>query len=153
MDQEPDVSELNAMDLPSGDQVAQALVPRPIDVNCREFEPSLSHVQISRLPDRLEQNAIRRPSGEGWGFISSRVDEITNSGGRVIFGPLTPTRHTFWSEISFANTRRCARCETERGASVAVIPARGRGVPPETGIRQSRVSPVRSEETTNSLPL
>src|SRR5690349_1231483 len=93
MDQEPDVSELKAMDLPSGDQVAQALVPRPIEVNCREFEPSLSQVQISRLPDRLEQNAIRRPSGEGCGFISSRVDEITNSGGRVIFRPLTPTRH------------------------------------------------------------
>src|SRR5438874_13400187 len=105
MSQLPEMSELNARNRPSGDHVAQAFVPRPIEVTCIGFSPSLSETQISILPERFEENAIRLPSGEGCGFISSRVDTLNCLGGPVILGPCTGSRQIFWSEISRAKTR------------------------------------------------
>src|SRR4051794_18581762 len=99
MSQRPEMFELKAMNRPSGDHVGQAFTPCPIEVTCTGFSPALSETQISKLPERFEQNATRFPSGEGCGFISSRVDPLSCSGVPIIFAPCTLTRQIFWSEI------------------------------------------------------
>src|SRR4051812_21500061 len=114
MSQLSEMFELNARNRPSGDHVGQALVPRPIDVTCTGFKPSLSETQISKLPERFEQNATCFPSGEGCGFISSRVDPLSCLGVPITFGPLIVTRQIFWSEISRANASRFPFVETPR---------------------------------------
>src|SRR4051812_19081486 len=102
MSQLPDMSELKARSRQSGDHVGHAFVPRPREVTCIGLSPLTSEAQISKLPERFEENAIRLPSGEGCGFISSRVDALNCLGGPVIFGPCTIARQIFWSEISRA---------------------------------------------------
>jgi hypothetical protein len=47
-----------------------------MDVACVRFDPSLSHSQISGVPDRSETNAIRLPFGEYVGWLSDCVDEM-----------------------------------------------------------------------------
>src|SRR5919201_1949764 len=64
--------ESKAIQRPSGDQCGMPAATRPSAVNLSRFEPSLSHTQISRGPERLDPKAIRIPSGEICGN-SSRV--------------------------------------------------------------------------------
>ena len=53
---------------------AQSLAP--IAVSCTGLDPSASAVQISRLPEREDVKATRRPLGEYCGVRSALVDEI-----------------------------------------------------------------------------
>jgi len=48
----------------SGDHRGAPVAPLPKEVNWTAFKPSLSHTQISRLPERSEAKAMRLPSGE-----------------------------------------------------------------------------------------
>src|SRR5262245_1849998 len=64
-----------AMYSPSGDQRGVPVRGRPSPVNCRSFEPSLSHAQISSIPERLDTKTIRFPSVEICGRYSSEVLE------------------------------------------------------------------------------
>ena len=56
-------AELKAIRWPSGDQVGSD-ERKPRNVTCLGFEPSLSQIQMSPAPERVEPNAICRPSGE-----------------------------------------------------------------------------------------
>ena len=58
----------NAICPPSGDQRGVPVKVPPNRVNCTGTRPSASLTQISLLPERLERNAMRDPSGEyeGW---------------------------------------------------------------------------------------
>ena len=49
---------------PSGDQRGVVTSGPPKEVNWTEFEPSLSHTQISGFPERSDIKAILLPSGE-----------------------------------------------------------------------------------------
>src|SRR6478672_11814504 len=61
----PAAAESKTNDLPSGDQRGVPERNEPLKlVTCRQCWPSLAQVQISRVPDRLDANAIRLPSGE-----------------------------------------------------------------------------------------
>ena len=53
------------------------------EVNCSAFKPSLSHTQISRVPERPEVNAIFLPSGEYWAVNSLRDEEMNFVDGLV----------------------------------------------------------------------
>src|SRR5690348_7180851 len=61
---------------PSGDQSGVPVAGPPIELSRIQLVPSLSHVQISRLPVRLDSKAIFLPSREYWGANSLAVDEI-----------------------------------------------------------------------------
>src|SRR5437764_9714614 len=87
----PSTAVANAIDLESGDQLAprKCMVPKLVD--CTRFFPSESHVQISVPPERSDQNATRRPSGEYCGDCSFRVEAIKLAGAWLAvlpFGPL-----------------------------------------------------------------
>ena len=65
---------------PPGDQCGNHEPGPIVEVNCVGLEPSLSHTQISNLPDRVDLNAIRLPSGEYCGSSSVFVDEMRLNG-------------------------------------------------------------------------
>ena len=72
-----------------------------MDVTCMRFDPSLSHSQISGVPDRSERNAIRLPSGEYAGWLSNRVDEMNWAGAEGFpSGPRKSTRQILVSDAS-----------------------------------------------------
>src|SRR2546421_12746241 len=77
----PSIHESKAICRPSGDQRGVPVSGPPILVNCRGLVPSLSHTQISKLPERREAKTIFFPSGEYCGPLSSRLDEISFDGG------------------------------------------------------------------------
>jgi hypothetical protein len=58
-----------------------------MDVSRIALEPSRSVVQISQLPERLDGNATRRPSGESCGVESFLVEEIATAGGEEARAP------------------------------------------------------------------
>ena len=70
--------------LPSGDQSGTPTWGPPKKVNCRGFEPSLSQIQTSRLPDREETKTILFPSGEYCGSKFSPVEAINLVGGALL---------------------------------------------------------------------
>ena len=88
--------ESKAIRCPSGEKRGVPELGAPKEVSWIGFEPSLSQIQISKLPERLDRKAILRPSGEMSWSICSRVEEISLVGGP--FGPVQsgPTvRQTF----------------------------------------------------------
>ena len=52
-----------------------------MEVSWTALDPSGSASQISPSPERSDENATRRPSGESWGMSSSLVEEIETTGG------------------------------------------------------------------------
>jgi hypothetical protein len=50
------------------------------------LDPSRSHTQISRLPERRDSKAMCLPSGETCGFNSPRLEEIILAGPAVLVG-------------------------------------------------------------------
>lgn len=60
----PPGRESKAMYRPSGDQRAVPSCVLPRFVSWTALEPSLSHTQISELPERVDVNTILVPSGE-----------------------------------------------------------------------------------------
>src|SRR4051812_2218055 len=64
------------MFFPSGDQRGKLLTIAPIWVSCRASEPSLSHIQISLVPELSDENATRWPSGENCGLTAPRVPRV-----------------------------------------------------------------------------
>jgi hypothetical protein len=70
----PALEASNAIYRPLGDHRGVAAPSK--SVNCTGFEPSLSQTQICNVPVLLEVNAMRLPSGEYCGLVSSRVEEI-----------------------------------------------------------------------------
>ncbi len=64
------------MRVPSGDHLGEWASPRR-RVNCVEFAPVLSDIQISRLPVRSEEKTSLVPSWERCGCPSFRVDATT----------------------------------------------------------------------------
>ena len=73
---------------PSGDHLGAMTVAlaAPTEVNCAGFDPSASHTQISRAPDRLDTKAILLPSSEYVG-IQSNLEEDMNWTGLLGFPP------------------------------------------------------------------
>ena len=74
----------------SGDQRGEPICGPPKKVNRTGLEPSLLHIQISSLPDRVDTKTILLPPGENWGHLSGTVDEISFTAGppgAVAFGP------------------------------------------------------------------
>src|SRR4029453_18593622 len=92
----PSIQESKTICLPSGDQRGVPVSGPPIFVNCLKLDPSLSHSQISKLPDRRGANKNFFPSGEYCGPLSSSVEEISF---RVSFEPCNPIRQMFPSII------------------------------------------------------
>src|SRR5690348_6667603 len=80
----PAAVESKAIRPPSGDHRGVVMSGPLKEVNCTAFEPSLSHTQISRLPERVDTKATFVPSGENCGEESSRVEEISG------WAPLAP---------------------------------------------------------------
>ena len=68
------------MSWPSRDQRGAPMV-LIMEVSWTALDPSGSVSQISQFPDRLDENATRRPSGERWGMLSSLVEEMETTGG------------------------------------------------------------------------
>ena len=64
--------------LPSGAHRGTLVAEEPSEVNCTAFEPSLSHFQISLMPERYDTNAMFLPSGEYRGLWSCREEEINS---------------------------------------------------------------------------
>jgi hypothetical protein len=62
------------------------------EVNCIGAEPSELHLQISKAPERAEENAIHLPSGENCGPTSPQVEEINWASGFNLLGPFISTR-------------------------------------------------------------
>src|SRR5262245_31669267 len=65
---------------PSGAQLMRPTRGPPKEVSCTGFEPSASEIQISWVPDRVDEKAICFPSGEYRGIPSRRVEEIKRCG-------------------------------------------------------------------------
>src|SRR6266699_351743 len=64
-----------------------------MDVSRMRFDPSLSHSQISKLPDLPDTNATFIPSGEYCGCASALVDAIKAlEGPKVCRGVPSPVR-------------------------------------------------------------
>src|SRR5262249_54558168 len=72
--------ESKAMRRPSGDQRGVPVV-RSKEVSWTRFAPSLSHIQISKFPDRVDSKTILLPSGEYCGPWSKFVEAINLIGG------------------------------------------------------------------------
>src|SRR5438477_10906919 len=89
----------NAIFIPSGDQRGVPVSGPPYFVSCTGIRPLLSLTQISLLPDRLERNATRLPSGEYCGLESYCVDEVTLTGDSF---PSDSTRQIFASSKVWA---------------------------------------------------
>src|SRR5687768_3614387 len=82
----PVARESSATRRPSGDQRGDPVTGPPNEVTWRGFEPSASLIQTSQDPERVEQKASRRPSGEKAGSHSSRVEETSGVGPWVATG-------------------------------------------------------------------
>src|SRR6266487_4039136 len=77
----PWIHESNAICRPSGDQRGVPVRGPPMFVRGRGLDPSASHTQISKVPERREANTILLPSAEYCGPVSSCVEEMSFSGG------------------------------------------------------------------------
>src|SRR3954451_25080714 len=69
-----------AASAPSGDHRGVPVRAPPIRESWKDARPDESLTQISLLPDQLERNAMRPPSGEMDGLESYCVEEITFRG-------------------------------------------------------------------------
>src|SRR5258707_5191710 len=72
----PPSSALKTMLAPSGDHRGASAIGARNEESCRGFPPSLSAIQISSLPVRLETKAILLPSGENSGAVSYPVEKM-----------------------------------------------------------------------------
>src|SRR3712207_35767 len=104
MSREPTAGESKAICRPSGDQRGMPTCGPPKEVSWTGSEPSASQVQISRGPVREDEKATFFPSGEYWGLLSVRVEEINFVGSRspAPFAPRTSMRQMFvseWTEV------------------------------------------------------
>ena len=72
-----------------------------IEVSWTAFEPSESASQILVGPERFEEKAIRRPSGDNWGSESVRVEAMVTMGGDNAGAPgaEVSTRQKFLTSI------------------------------------------------------
>ena len=110
--------ESKAICRPSGDQRGVPVVGPPMFVNRIGFRPSRSETQISAVPERLEPNTIRSPSGEYCGLESLAVEAINRVGaGCCPAVPGTSTRQIFgsndvWIQASRFPSREIAGPET-----------------------------------------
>src|SRR5262245_55079075 len=103
----PSLVESKAIRAPSRDQRGEPTEGPPKKVSCTGFKPSLSQIQTSSLPERLEPNAILWPFGENWPLDSTRVEEINLVGGaRKPFELGPPIRQMFASSSRCEKTRR-----------------------------------------------
>src|ERR1700679_4243484 len=68
--------ESNATRRPSAHQLGAPVSGPSKEVTLTGLRPSASASQISELPDRVDSNAMRAPSGEYVGTSCVRVDEI-----------------------------------------------------------------------------
>src|SRR4030095_1579273 len=96
----PSIQESNAICRPSGDQRGVPVRGPPMFVKGRGLDPSLSHTQISNVPERREANTILFPSEEYCGPLSSCVDEMSFRGrASCTFEPCNPIRQMLPSII------------------------------------------------------
>src|ERR1051325_6402462 len=96
----PSIHESKAICRPSGDQRGVPVSGPPILVKARGLDPSLSHIQISKVPERRDAKTILFPSGEYRGPLSSSVEEISFSGALSCpFGTCKGTRQMLPSII------------------------------------------------------
>src|SRR4029453_7374716 len=104
----------NAISLPSGDQRGVPASGPPNRVSGTELRPARSHTQISQLPERLEENAIRLPSGEYCGLSSWSVEVISGLGLPALFPEAgSSMRQKFVSNRNCVKTRRFPTGEIE----------------------------------------
>src|SRR5215467_3934928 len=97
----------------SGDQVGAYIAGPPSEVNWVAFDPSLSQIQISSVPDRCDTKAILRPSGEKAGECSTCVEVINRKGSTGFWpAPFKSTRQMFKSDCSVLKARRFPSRET-----------------------------------------
>jgi hypothetical protein len=74
--------EPKAICLPSGDQQGAPDLDGPLNVvTWIHCAPSPAQVHISEFPDRLDENAIRLPSGEYCALKSTAEDAVSLAGG------------------------------------------------------------------------
>ncbi len=110
--------ESKAICRPSGDQRGSPVTGPPMFVNRIGFRPSRSDTQISPVPERLEPNTIRSPSGEYCGLESVAVEAINRVGaGCCPAVPGTSMRQIFlsddvWIQASWFPKREIAGLET-----------------------------------------
>jgi len=91
--------------------------PRP-GVDRLERGPATSWRCFRSIPDRSAQRPARRPSGKRAGGVTVGVVIISDSMGRALAGPASPTPRSAWPASARSSTRRradrCARQRTER---------------------------------------
>src|SRR5947209_12836410 len=119
----PAFEESKAIYRPSGDHRGVAAPSK--SVNCTEFEPSLSQTQICNVPVLVEVNAMRLPSGEYCGLVSSHNPaEALKSTGLILQNVVGGSSGPFYA-ILFLRAANSVRIGTW------IIPRRGRK-PPST---------------------
>src|SRR6478609_6389060 len=79
MPNRPSRFDSNTISRPSGDQ--RGARDWPMEVSWMALDPSGSATHISDSPERVDWKTTRRPSGENWGILSTRVEEIATIGG------------------------------------------------------------------------
>src|SRR5690242_5420570 len=92
MSELPALGQSNATQWLSGDHLGLPGIEPPKEVSCAQSCPSVSHIQSSKFPERLELKMIFLPSGEYWASPSYRVEAISLVGKLFLsnkFGPAT----------------------------------------------------------------
>src|SRR5262245_11136189 len=152
----PSMRTSNAISLPSGDQRAEPGNGPPNQVSCTGLRPSRSHTQSSQLPERLEEKAIRLPSGEYCGESSWKVEAISRLGRPAPFpGAETGSsmRQMLVSRRSCVKARRLPTGEIEGETAFGPTSTIRSGLPPVArSLHRLGMLPPHSEEKTSSLP-
>src|SRR5215510_10952368 len=97
----PSGRQSNTICLPSGDQLGDPASGPRNEVRRMGFSPSPPQTHISSLPERLETNAIRLPSGEYRGLASRAVETIRLATGGTFSEPLLSASLKMSSSLVF----------------------------------------------------
>src|SRR5215470_4087893 len=136
----PSGRQSNTTCLPSGDQLGDPASGPRNEVRRIGFSPSLSQTQISSLPERLETNAIRLPSGEKRGLASRAVETINLARGCDLSE--WPSSCSLYISVSTTLRLQASRVPSLENAGYRAslpVAAIHSGAPPSTGILSRRL--------------